>query len=154
MCFSCCLLFAPNSNTSFSWIQDLATRGDSVILKKQCEKINKDVIEAILGFHAFTGCDTTSAFVRKGKCRPLKLMMKNPRFIALFKSIGCSETVSDEDFEQLQKLFDICMGSHHTPVRINCALTLHVKSLCPRDEAPCRVAMDLTSVYFPHVKML
>ena len=35
------------------------------------------IIQSIIGFHAFTGCDTTSAFWRKGKVRPLHLMLKN-----------------------------------------------------------------------------
>ena len=34
------------------------------------------IIQSIIAFHAFTGCDTTSAFWRKGKVRPLHLMLK------------------------------------------------------------------------------
>ena len=42
------------------------------------EMHDKSVICAILGFHAFTGCDTTSAFLRRGKMKPLKIMKAKP----------------------------------------------------------------------------
>ena len=35
-------------------------------------------INAILGMHAFTGCDTTSAFLRRGKKKPLSSIRNNP----------------------------------------------------------------------------
>ena len=46
------------------------------------------IIQSIIGFHAFTGCDTTSAFWRKGKVRPLHLMLKNPEFMMTFAELG------------------------------------------------------------------
>ena len=35
------------------------------------KNIGEDLRKALLGLHAFTGSDTTSAFMRKGKIRPL-----------------------------------------------------------------------------------
>ena len=46
------------------------------------------IIQSIIGFHAFTGCDTTSAFWRKEKVRPLHLMLKNPEFMMTFAELG------------------------------------------------------------------
>ena len=37
------------------------------------------VSNALLGLHAYKGCDTVSAFSGKGKVKPLKLMMKNEK---------------------------------------------------------------------------
>ena len=34
----------------------------------------------LIGVHAMTGCDTTSAFVRKGKIRPLKIVTNDSEF--------------------------------------------------------------------------
>ena len=45
-----------------------------ISIKAIVEKIGVQFSKALLGFHAFTGCDTTSAFMRKGKVRPLKLL--------------------------------------------------------------------------------
>ena len=35
----------------------------------------------LVALHAFTGCDTISAFVRKGKVKPLTLLKKHPKFL-------------------------------------------------------------------------
>ena len=39
--------------------------------------IGDDVCKALLGLHTFTGSDTTSAFMGKGKIRPFKIMQGN-----------------------------------------------------------------------------
>ena len=39
---------------------------------------NKMVIQSIIGFHVFRGCDTTSAFRRKEKVRRSHLILRNP----------------------------------------------------------------------------
>jgi len=43
-------------------------------------------IRSLAGFHAFTGCDTTSAFFRKGKKGPMKILEKNSEFVQYFKN--------------------------------------------------------------------
>jgi hypothetical protein len=50
--------------------------------------VGPDLAEALPAFHAFTGCDTTSSFVRKGKRGPYKLLSTNENFISLFKDFG------------------------------------------------------------------
>ena len=44
--------------------------------------------KAILSMHAFTGCDTVSAFSGKGKVKPLKVLLKNSDYINAFAEIG------------------------------------------------------------------
>ena len=46
------------------------------------------IIQSVIGFHAFTGCDTTIAFWRTGKVRPLHLMLKNLEFMMAFAELG------------------------------------------------------------------
>jgi len=48
---------------------------------------------AIAGLHAFTGCDFTASFLRKGKVRPLALMEKNEKFLTAFKKLGESPVI-------------------------------------------------------------
>ena len=43
-----------------------------------------DVCDIPPPFHSFTGCDTTSAFVRHGKAAPLKVLEKDPNSFLLF----------------------------------------------------------------------
>ena len=42
------------------------------------EESNPSLFDALLGFHAFTGCDFTAPFFGKGKQRPLQRMKKIP----------------------------------------------------------------------------
>ncbi|GFR79485.1 DNA damage-inducible protein DIN7 [Elysia marginata] len=69
-----------------------------------CEKIEQDVLDSILGLHAFTGCDANSAFVKKGKSKPLNILKKNPEFAPVFKELASSVTVSDELHSKLEKI--------------------------------------------------
>jgi len=43
---------------------------------------------ALLGFHAFTGCDSTNAFKRKGKVKLIKLLFKSQKYIDAFSMLG------------------------------------------------------------------
>ena len=52
------------------------------------EDFGESYCEALLGFHVFTGEDTTSAFRGKGKINPLKKMLKKPRFQNTFQNLG------------------------------------------------------------------
>ena len=51
---------------------------------------------SLLGIHAFTGCDSVSAFSRKGKTKSLTLLMKNTSYINVFKSLGLTWSITDE----------------------------------------------------------
>jgi hypothetical protein len=43
---------------------------------------------ALMCLHAFTGCDSTSAFVGKGKAKPIKTMQHCPRFCKILAMLG------------------------------------------------------------------
>ena len=45
-------------------------------IKSLHQSMSKDLISSLLGFHAFTGCDSTSSFVRKGKWKPLRFLTR------------------------------------------------------------------------------
>jgi len=51
-------------------------------------KLGDGISKALPGFHAFTGCDTTSAFVRKGKKAPFKLMAACSEYVEAFQQVG------------------------------------------------------------------
>ena len=53
-----------------------------------------DVCKALLGIHAVSGCDSTSAFVRKGKVKPLKLG-KQEEFLQAFLELGTDVSLCD-----------------------------------------------------------
>ena len=57
------------------------------------EESNPSLFDALLGFHAFTGCDFTAPFFGKGKQRPLERMKKIPGCMEAFAALGMHPTV-------------------------------------------------------------
>ena len=54
-------------------------------------EIGPQLCSALPGFHAFTGCDYTAFFIRKGKKRPLKIAEGNDSFLNAFTSLALDE---------------------------------------------------------------
>jgi len=50
--------------------------------------IGNNVAKALVGFHAFTGCDCTSAFLQKGKKVLYNLVKNSAAFQAMFAAMG------------------------------------------------------------------
>jgi len=62
-----------------------------------------EVLNSLIGFHAFTGNDFVSSFFRKSKEHCWKVLEKNPKFYTVFQSLGSSLDLSDYVFSQLQE---------------------------------------------------
>lgn len=58
--------------------------------------------KALMGLHCFTGCDTTSAFVRQGKIKPKKVLEKHPEFVPVFSGLGEQNHVDEDTSRQLE----------------------------------------------------
>eukprot|EP00112_Aurelia_sp_Birch-Aquarium-sp1_P020752 Seg542.2 transcript_id=Seg542.2/GoldUCD/mRNA.D3Y31 product="hypothetical protein" protein_id=Seg542.2/GoldUCD/D3Y31 len=67
------------------------------------ESLGPDLSASLIGFHAFTGCDSTSAFYGKGKTKAFTLLENKPDFVSMFKQLGRSYQVESELFAQLEK---------------------------------------------------
>ena len=52
-----------------------------------------DLCSTLLGFHAFTGCDTVISIAGKGKSKAFKVLRSHPNHVSAFKSLGESSTV-------------------------------------------------------------
>ena len=48
-----------------------------VDIRKVAATVGVDVCRALIGMHAYTGCDTVSVFAGKGKAKALKLLISN-----------------------------------------------------------------------------
>ena len=58
---------------------------------------------ALPGYHAFTRCDFTASFSRKGKVNPLKKLRKNAMTIKVFSELGEKETVDKKQIRDIEK---------------------------------------------------
>ena len=75
------------------------------------QSMNEDLISSLLGFHAFTGCDSTSSFVRKGKLKPLRFLNNSKHFQSTFQGIGEQPSISKEIKEELENFTCKMYGS-------------------------------------------
>ena len=66
------------------------------------DKIDNDVLIALPGLHAFTGCDYASSFLNKGKIKPMDIMMKNEEFLDALAKLG-SGPLSDTTLKACEK---------------------------------------------------
>ena len=57
-------------------------------ITKVAATVGIDVCRALIGVHAYTGCDTVSAFTGKGKAKALKLLSKNKEIQDTFLKLG------------------------------------------------------------------
>lgn len=58
--------------------------------------LTQEYCTALTALHAFTHCDSTSAFKGIGKVKPIKVMQKNPRFQRVLAKLGEEWCVSEE----------------------------------------------------------
>ena len=80
-------------------------------LKCLAAKISQPVISSLLGLHAFTGCDTTSAFTRLGKIKPLKTIKSNEEFCVGLQELGNGPNLSVSTQNILEKFVCYLYGS-------------------------------------------
>lgn len=72
-------------------------------VKEIIERKGPDVCSVLPSIHSFTGCDTTSAFVRRGKLIPLKNIEKNQSFLNVFDKLGKTLDVTEDLLSELEK---------------------------------------------------
>ena len=61
------------------------------------------ICDSLIGLHAFTGCDTVSAFASRGKLSALKLMKNDITCQETFSQVGQSWDVQPQIFEKVQQ---------------------------------------------------
>ena len=67
--------------------------------------------EALLGFHAFTGNDYVSSFIKKGKKTCWNKLQKKTKFTNCFAAIGNSNFLQDDVFKILEEYVCFIYGS-------------------------------------------
>ena len=85
--------------------QKLGTRNRSwyIDITKVATSLGHNSCSALIGLHAFTGCDTVSAFAGRGKARPLAIMQSNTQFIEVFHNLGAEYVLSNRLFTKLEE---------------------------------------------------
>ena len=71
--------------------------------------LTQDYCTVLMTLHAYTGCDSTSAFKGIGKVKPIKTLQLMPKFTSVLARLGDSWDVSDDLISGLEELHVLCM---------------------------------------------
>jgi hypothetical protein len=95
------------------------TRTRVVDIKKVAATVGINVCRSLTGMHAYTGCDTVSAFAGKGKANPLKLLMNNREIQNTFIELGQEWDLSPELMNKLEAFTCLLYAPKASSTKIN-----------------------------------
>lgn len=89
-----------------------------------------DLEGIIPGIYPFTGCDTVSVFLDKGKLKVFNLMLKDGIFIQLFQSLGTSWGLADESYILAEPFLWALCCKMYCSKRGKCVINYHLVDYC------------------------
>ena len=100
--------------------------GKEIYITKVASSIGKSVCQALIGMHAFTGCDTVNAFTGKGKAKALKMLMHNREDQDTFLKLGQEWDMSSGLMDKLETF--TWLPKHHPLKSMTLDITCSVLS--------------------------
>ena len=97
------IAFAKEIPASLYQKRGTSTRVRYMHIRKLRAVLGDKLSQALIAFHAFTGCDIVSAFAGRGKTGPLKQLKKNEVAIDAFVQLGTSWNVDQSLTSKLQE---------------------------------------------------
>lgn len=97
-----CLSFCYDINIEMFQKCGTAARVLYINISLVAQALGKEVCKCLPALHAFTGCDTISAFANKGKLSALKIVKKEERYRKLFQKLGKEMELTDAVFKEIQ----------------------------------------------------
>ena len=113
--FILCLAFQSQIKSGMYIKCGSASRIRYIDIQKVADAIGLNVCAALLGLHAYTGCDSVSSFSGRGKLTALKLLQNNVNFQDTFKQLGQDWPLSGELLANLQ-IFTCRLYAAHTDI--------------------------------------
>ena len=96
--------FSNSINTKLYMRIGTRTRTRLIDIAKVVQSTGREVCEALIGLHAFTGCDTVSSFAGKGKISALKILKSNyGTYSRGFRELGQTWAVTNDLFMVLER---------------------------------------------------
>ena len=79
-------------------------------ISEMSESLTQIQCDALLGLHAFTHCDTTSAFKGIGKVKPIQLLLKEKKFEEALSKLGDAWNIDESLIDSLEKYTCVLYG--------------------------------------------
>ena len=116
-----CLAFSANVSCPIFQKCGTKNRVRYLDITKLRQGLGEGICNALIGMHAYTGCDTVSAFAGLGKLGALKLLTKSEHFQDVFLELGQSWELSTDLFKRLQAFTCKLYSATATAEEINTA---------------------------------
>lgn len=110
------LYYATRINVQLLFDTGTGNRRRLIDITELSKEFTPIYCSALLGLHAYTRCDTTSAFKGIGKVKPLKILQKKTKYQEVFSRLGESWIAMDDLFLSLEE-FTCVMYSMKTKTR-------------------------------------
>ena len=124
------------------WLTGTKDRRCFVHLSRLAHALGTEICTSLPGYHAFTGCDTTSAFYGKGKKRSFEILIKDGTIQAGMAGLGVAPECS-LDTQKSCELFvcrlyeqQNCTSINEARYKIFCAKLLRART-SPQQPMPC-----------------
>ena len=95
------------------------TRTKIVSVERVAAILGADTCKGLVGMHAFTGCDSVSAFAGKGKISSLKLMITNREVLEAFLELGREWSLFQKLMENLEAVTGLIYAANTTLANVN-----------------------------------
>ena len=95
------------------------TRRRVVDISKVAATVGEGVCKALIGMHAYTGCDTVSAFAGKGKAKALKLLTTSSENQDTFTKVGQEWDIPPERMDKLEAFIFLLYATKASSTQIN-----------------------------------
>ena len=121
------------------WIETGTTSNNSqryICLTNIVAALGISMCKALSTFHTFSGCDYTSAFVHRGKVRPLLKLEKNECAQRAFAKVADDSVVSDDAIKGIEKFTASIYGAKENCQPLNGhRFQVGYKSFVPKKDA-------------------
>lgn len=101
--FILCLSFCKGAKSDWYLKPGSKNRTKLISLQKIAESLGGKMLNALIGLHSFTGCDTVSAFANQGKVKGLKLTQQNEKYQEAFSELGANWLLSETLAKDLER---------------------------------------------------
>ena len=95
------------------------TRRRVIDISKVAATVGEGVCKALIGMHAYTGCDTVSAFSGKGKAKALKLLTTSREHQDTFTKVGQEWDIPPELMDKLETFTCLLYATKASSTKIN-----------------------------------
>ena len=137
---------SPDSDVFFILLHYASTVGVTVMfdtgtgnkqrlidVSKIAAKLGHDQCTAFMALHAYSGCDSTSAFRWIGKLKPLKTLQRLPKYIPTLKRLGDTWDVPDEDIGELESFTCAIYGRASKVSKVDDLRFIRINEVCAKE---------------------